>query len=118
MGDYIDNTFSGYVYDFDFHDMENLWFNIDLFENEDLYKYEDFPITVNKGRHIIVEPDVTNTTFLEIQQYKWKWSTSIIDDTDNNEGYINTYKDSVILRSINNILAINTEYLGVNNIEL
>jgi Icc-related predicted phosphoesterase len=54
MGDYIDNTFSGYVYDFDFYDMENLWFNMDLFENEDLYKYEDFPITVNKGRHVIV----------------------------------------------------------------
>lgn len=118
MGDYIDNTFSGYVYDFDFYDMENLWFNIDLFENEDLYKYEDFPITVNKGRHVIVQPDITNATFLETQQYKWKWSTSIIDDSDNNEGFINTYEDSVILRSINNILTINTEYLGVNNIEL
>ena len=98
--------------------MENLWFNIDLFENEDLYKYEDFPITVNKGRHVIVQPDITNATFLETQQYKWKWSTSIIDDSDNNEGFINTYEDSVILRSINNILTINTEYLGVNNIEL
>ena len=118
MGDYIDNTFSGYVYDFDFYDMENLWFNIDLFENEDLYKYEDFPITINKGRHVIVQPDITNATFLETQQYKWKWSTSIIDDSDNNEGFINTYEDSVILRSINNILTINTEYLGVNNIEL
>ena len=42
----------------------------------------------------------------------------IIDDSDNNEGFINTYEDSVILRSINNILTINTEYLGVNNIEL
>jgi hypothetical protein len=54
MGDYIDNTFSGYVYDFDFNDIDNLWFDIDMFKDEDLYRYEDFPITVNKGRHVIV----------------------------------------------------------------
>jgi hypothetical protein len=55
---------------------------------------------------------------METYQYQWKWSTTILDDPDNNEGFINTYKDSVILRSINNILTINAEYLGVNNIEL
>jgi hypothetical protein len=57
-------------------------------------------------------------SFLETYQYQWKWSTTILDDPDNNEDFINTYKDSVILRSINNILTINAEYLGVNNIEL
>ena len=118
MGDYIDNTFSGYVYDFDFNDIDNLWFDIDMFEDEDLYKYEDFPITVNKGRHVVVQPDLSNMSFLETYQYQWKWSTTILDDPDNNEDFINTYKDSVILRSINNILTINAEYLGVNNIEL
>jgi C1A family cysteine protease len=27
-------------------------------------------------------------SFLETYQYQWKWSTTILDDPDNNEGFI------------------------------
>ena len=118
LGDYLDNTFSGYVYDFDFSDNDKLWFDPSIYESADLYKYEDFPITVEQGKHIIVQPDLYATQYMQAIQYKWKWSTTILDDTENNDEYISSFKTSTILRSINNKLTINAEYLGINNIEM
>ena len=119
LNDYIDDTFSGYVYDFDFFDMKNLWFNAnDIFTDESIYRYYDFPVTVEHGKHLMVYPDIGNQEFIDRIQYRWKWSTTILDDFDNNDDYINTYDDTVIMRSINNLLTIKADYLGVNNLEM
>lgn len=119
LNDYIDDTFSGYVYDFDFFDMKNLWFDAnDIFTDESIYRYYDFPVTVEQGKHLMVYPDIGNQEFIDRIQYRWKWSTTILDDFDNNDDYINTYDNTVIMRSINNLLTIKADYLGVNNLEM
>ena len=118
LNDYLDNTFSGYVYDFEMQDFINRWYNpVTFFKDADLYKFEDFPVTVPEGRHLLLVPQET-TLISNISRYDWKWTIQTIDETDNIDGYIHNNKDYILFKSGNKAVSVIADMLGANNVEL
>lgn len=118
LNDYLDNTFSGYVYDFDLVDFTNRWFNpTQYYRDADLFQYPDFPVTVESGRHVLLVPNDTSL-YSSVQRYDWKWTVDVFDDIDNIDGYIYTSSEQTLFRSRNKSLSVIADMLGQNKIEL
>ena len=129
---YLDTTYSAMIFNYDPDMLNNIWVNIlNIFKQTDnLYLYRDFPITIDKGRTIILRPDITqNKLTTSIKNNKneeftvpiktiWTWRSFIVDDQENWHGSEQLLGKQTIFKSINNYLTIKPELLGTQDSEM
>lgn len=128
--DYLDGTYSMYNIDYKPERLKSNWFNAStLFDNSsEIYRYSNYPVTLAKDRALIVSSTDRNRTFSTYNS-KWKW---MIRFADKNDYYPYDYDyfigersdkptqkpDSILYRSINDVITIKTEFAGNNDIIL
>jgi len=127
FNEYLDTTYSATIYSYDPYMLDRVFvydvstiFNMD----DDLYIYKDFPVTVKKGRTMIVYPDETdtklskvfNTSTVDVSvpwRIDWNWQSYIIDDLRNCPNlYLDLVNKQSIFKSTNPILPVKPELLG------
>lgn len=117
---YLDTTYSAQVFDYDPKLLQNIWIDAKTqYENEALYIYRDKPVTISKGRNIILRPDVSqnilsqsfNDTSVPLRIH-WDWKSYIIDDHETFESEQGLIDKQVVFKSANKILSIKPELLG------
>lgn len=117
---YLDTTYSAQVFDYDPKLLQNIWIDAKTqYENEALYIYRDKPVTISKGRNIILRPDVSqnilsesfNDTSVQLRIH-WDWKSYIIDDHETFESEQGLIDKQVVFKSANKILSIKPELLG------
>lgn len=116
---YIDDTYSGIIYDYDAIDLKKTWFNIaDSFDasNMDLYYYHEFPITVPQGRQVVFHHHDIDNVLLPGYHVQWKVSSYTFDDIDNWLGHKNSLHKTLLYRSVNDYLSIKPEFLSTHDI--
>lgn len=121
LNDYIDDTYSGIIYDYDATNLKKIWFNPnDTFDpgNMDLYYYHDFPISVPQGKQLIYHHHDIDNVLKPGYHVEWKVSNYTFDDVTNWHNHKNTDDIEILFRSINDYLPIKPEYLGSQDIEL
>lgn len=126
---YLDNTYSMYDIDFDHNKLKQDWYNAStLFDSStEIYKYSDFPITLDKERVLVVSSSDTEETF-DGYNSRWKWMIRYANENDyypNDTYYIGENPnapiqktESILYRSVNDVMTILTNYAGNNDIEL
>lgn len=121
LNNYIDTVYSGTIYNYDPLLLQNIFVNPnDVFDiSTNLYLYRDFPVTVNKGRVIILKPQKDQTILTnKFNEYetpykiKWSWKSYLIDDVKNTNLQLNLEQKQTIFESINPILIIKPELIG------
>ena len=148
---YLDTIYSAYIIDHDPDFLKNIWINPKTIYKKDdesyeaLYSYKDFPITLNKGRNVILRPDpeqqrLTNifttyyktkkeidgiqTTVIDSSVYNtpfktvWTWQSLIIDDQDNWHAHEDLVGKQTIFKSVNNLLTVRTDLLGTQTTQM
>ena len=120
LKDYLDNTFSGFIYDYDIEELTNQYFNVlnTYNTNTELYYYHNFPTTVKQGDYVIFGEHDKNNVFKPGYYIEWCMKTTILEDTDNIDNFSYHSKKTNILRSGNKFLNIQPSYLGSHDIEL
>lgn len=117
---YLDTTYSAQVFDYDPKLLQNIWINAKVqYENEALYIYRDKPVTISKGRNIILRPDISQNILSESfnnidvpLRIHWNWKSYIIDDHETFESEQGLIDKQVVFKSANKILSIKPELLG------
>lgn len=117
---YLDTTYSAQVFDYDPKLLQNIWINAkNQYEDEALYIYRDKPVTISKGRNIILRPDVSQNILSEKfnkedipLRIHWNWKSYIIDDHETFESEQGLIDKQVVFKSANKILSIKPELLG------
>lgn len=122
INEYIDNTYSAVLFDYDPGILHDIWTNInDIYtENDYLYRYRNFPVTIDKNRVLIMKPNddqtILNTDIpLKIQ---WTWSSYLIEDKSNWHTNLDLLGKQTIFKSINPILTIKPTLLGTQTTTL
>ena len=119
LDDYIDDTYSGYVYKYDPANLKRMWLNlyntIDI--TADLYEYK-MPTTIKQGDVIILSSKDDKNIFLPGYASTWTWKTDTLDDNDNIIDYKKNNAKTTVFKSINNILTVKPNLLGSQDIEL
>lgn len=117
---YLDTTYSAQIFDYDPKLLQNIWINAkNQYEDEALYIYRDKPVTISKGRNIILRPDISqnilsekfNDTSVPLR-INWNWKSYIIDDHETFESEQGLIDKQVVFKSANKILSIKPELLG------
>ena len=117
---YLDTTYSAQIFDYDPKLLQNIWINAkNQYEDEALYIYRDKPVTISKGRNIILRPDISqnilsekfNDTSVPLRIH-WNWKSYIIDDHETFESEQGLIDKQVVFKSANKILSIKPELLG------
>ena len=117
---YLDTTYSAQVFDYDPKLLQNIWIDASTqYKNEALYIYRDKPVTISKGRNIILRPDISqnilsesfNDTSVPLRIH-WNWKSYIIDDHETFESEQGLIDKQVVFKSANKILSIKPELLG------
>lgn len=117
---YLDTTYSAQVFDYDPKLLQNIWIDAKTqYENEALYIYRDKPVTISRGRNIILRPDASqnilsekfNDTSIPLRIH-WDWKSYIIDDHETFESEQGLIDKQVVFKSANKILSIKPELLG------
>ena len=133
FNEYLDTTYSATVYSYDPYMLDRVFvydvstiFNMD----DDLYIYKDFPVTVKKGRTMILYPDETDTKLSKVfdtstvdvfvpWRIDWNWQSYIIDDLRNCPNlYLDLVNKQSIFKSTNPILPVKPELLGTQSPEM
>lgn len=118
ISDYLDNTFSGYLYTFDLYNLQKHWVTpLQLLDVDNLYMYEDFPVSVPVNQLVILYPDTRQVIFKKFVT-QWDWSVLTYDDTTQWKNHINTYEEELLFSSRNAVLQVNVPTLNINNIKL
>lgn len=117
--EYIDGTYSGFNLDFNVDDAVNAWVPKDEFYGLDLYKFQEFPATVESGRLFIVDSEDTENTY-ESYKSSWRWMTDTVEDLENWPSDVNSHDNytTTLFRSINNVLSLNATMKGRQDVEL
>lgn len=117
---YLDTTYSAQIFDYDPKLLQNIWIDASTqYKNEALYIYRDKPVTISKGRNIILRPDISqnilsesfNDTSVPLRIH-WNWKSYIIDDHETFESEQGLIDKQVVFKSANKILSIKPELLG------
>lgn len=112
---YLDTTYSAQIFDYDPKLLQNIWINAkNQYKDEALYIYKDKPVTISKGRNIILRPDVSQNIFDTSIPLKihWNWKSYIIDDHETFESEQGLIDKQIVFKSANKILTIKPELLG------
>ena len=117
---YLDTTYSAQVFDYDPKLLQNIWINAKLqYENENLYVFKDKPVTISKGRNIILIPDpsqnILSQKFNNIDiplRVHWDWKSYIIEDQETWQTDQGLIDKQIVFKSANKILTIKPELLG------
>lgn len=128
--DYLDNTYSMYDIDYTPEKLKSDWFNAStLFDaSTEIYRYSNYPVTLEKDSVLAVSSTDRNHTFNSYNS-RWKWMIRYADKNDyypyDYEYYIGERSDkpmqkvdSILYRSINDVITIKTNYAGNNDIIL
>ena len=119
LDDYIDDTYSGYVYKYDPVNLKRMWLNLysTIDNTADLYEYK-MPTTVKQGDVVILSSFDDKNIFLPGYASTWTWKTDTLDDNDNIIDYKKNDVKTTVFKSINNILTVKPNLLGSQDIEL
>lgn len=117
---YLDTTYSAQVFDYDPKLLQNIWIDASLqYTNENLYVYKDKPVTIAKGRNIILRPDSSQNILSQKFDDKdiplrvhWDWKSYIIDDQETFTTEQGLIDKQVVFKSANKVLTIKPELLG------
>lgn len=117
---YLDITYSAQIFDYDPKLLQNIWINAkNQYEDEALYIYRDKPVTISRGRNIILRPDTSQNILSEKfngtdvpLRIHWNWKSYIIDDHETFESEQGLIDKQVVFKSANKILSIKPELLG------
>ena len=129
---YLDTTYSAMIFNYDPDMLRNIWVNIfNIFKQTDkLYLYKNSPVTIDKGRTIILRPDDEQNKFTETfilntnevistpMKIIWSWKSFIIDNQDNWHGNESLIGKQTIFKSVNKYLTIKPELLGTQDSEM
>jgi len=119
LDDYIDDTYSGIVYDYDPDELKAVWFDVfDAFEpdNMDLYMYRDFPVSVDIDKPVILGTSDINEVFDGAYHTEWTWKCETFDDTTNWRNHTNVIGKEKLFRSTNDYLSVRPRYAGPQDI--
>ena len=100
-----------------------MWFNVQnspLSEkNTELYRYRNFPVTVDKDRYLIIKPSDETANIIE-SDFKtlWEWKSYLIEDSANWSGKSVKMDKKTIFKSINRTLTVRPDINGPQMIEL
>ena len=119
LDDYIDDTYSGYIYKYDPVNLKRMWLNLynTIDNTADLYEYK-MPTTIKQGDVIILSSKDDKNIFLPGYASTWTWKTDTLDDNDNIIDYKKNNAKTTVFKSINNILTLKPNLLGSQDIEL
>ncbi len=119
LDDYIDDTYSGYIYKYDPYNLKRMWLNLynTIDNTADLYEYK-MPTTIKQGDVIILSSNDDKNIFLPGYVSTWTWKTDTLDDNDNIIDYKKNNSKTTVFKSINNILTVKPYLLGSQDIEL
>lgn len=117
---YLDTTYSAQVFDYDPKLLQNIWIDASLqYTNENLYVFKDKPVTISKGRNIILKPDSSQNILSQKFNDKdiplrvhWDWKSYIIEDQETWQSEQGLIDKQVVFKSANKILTIKPELLG------
>lgn len=121
---YLDTTYSAQIFDYDPKLLQNIWNDatVTFTENDNLYLYRNFPVTVNKGRALILRPNKNQnklstefkgtTVDLKVQ---WNWKSYLIDDHENWHTTSDNIDKQIVFKSANKVLSIKPELLGTQS---
>ncbi len=117
---YLDTTYSAQVFDYDPKLLQNIWIDASLqYTNENLYVFKDKPVTISKGRNIILKPDSSQNILSQKFNDKdiplrvhWDWKSYIIEDQETWQTEQGLIDKQVVFKSANKILTIKPELLG------
>lgn len=123
LNDYIDDTYSIEVEDYDYVNGEKYWVDfkskyIGKYADLDLYYYHQFPISVDQGTNVIFRSHNSNHTLREGFKQEWKVQVGSVDELSNLEYDIHSNNKHTLFRSINDYLTIKPYMLGSHNISL
>lgn len=127
FNDYLDTTYSAQIYDYDPKMLQNIWCDplLQFSSNDTLYCFKNFPVTVNKGRIVIMRPDENQSTLSRFfndtevgLKINWEWKSYIIDDQSNWHSNLNLIDKQIIFKSVNKILCVKPELLGSQTVQM
>lgn len=117
---YLDTTYSAQVFDYDPKLLQNIWIDASIqYTNENLYVFKDKPVTISKGRNIILKPDSSQNILSQKFNDKdiplrihWDWKSYIIEDQETWQSEQGLIDKQIVFKSANKILTIKPELLG------
>ena len=125
---YMDNTYSGFVYDYDNINLYKIWYKANqIFDMDDnLYLYENYPITIDKNRSVICFPDLdqnilTDEFYINEKtgiKYEWICRNYTINELNNWRNATNIIGKETLFRSANTFLTIAPQLLGPYQLQL
>ena len=131
FNDYLDTTYSAQIYDYDPKMLQNIWCNplLQFSQTDALYTYRNFPVTINKGRIVMMRPDKGQTTlstqFQTHDSYietglkvNWNWQSFVIDDQSNWHSNLDLIGKQTIFKSVNKVLCVKPELLGSQTVQM
>lgn len=118
---YLDTNYSAMIQKFEPKLLDNMWnYNVTFTHNDNIYKYTNVPVTIDKGRQIIIKYDEEQTGLSDTIPLKilWNWNSYYVEEVPNatlNTSYVDKH---LIFQSINNTLSLIPNILGSQNIGL
>lgn len=117
-GDFMDAGYSGYVTDYDPQDLRDRWssYTDDTKDVIDLWRYTEFPVSVNEGQLVVLNAVDRAGSFKSFQT-EWEWRCRAIgkntpDPYKNIEEYGTT-----LFRSSNETVSVVADMYGNNDIK-
>ena len=121
---YLDTNYSAVIYKYNPNILDNMWID-DIFtyykNTDNIYMYNNVPITIDKGRIIIIKYNENQDILYNEDMpfnIQWNWYSHLVE-TVSNPSIKRDYQDKrLIFSAKNNILPIIPDILGPQTIEL
>lgn len=116
--EYIDNTYSGYSTDFNIEDVNEVWINNpSIYDNKEIYKYQEYPVSLDLNRYFLVNSEDTEMTY-NLYKTEWCWITNSLENVYNWDNENHQTFTTPLFRLNNNMLSLIANQKGRQDIEL
>lgn len=117
-GDFIDAGYSGYVTDYDPQDLRDRWsvYTDDTKEVIDLWRYTEFPVSVNDGQ-LVVANAVDRAGSFKSFQTEWEWNCRAIGKNAPARWSMDDRYGTTLFRCANETLSVVADMTGNNDIK-
>lgn len=132
FNEYLDTTYSAAIYSYDPYMLRNIYADTSVIytEEDEFYKYRNKPVTIKKGRTVILKPQFNSSIFskgfaeqnsengiINIPwRIDWDWKSYIIDDLENcPDLYLDLVNKQTIFKSCNPLLTVRPKLLGTQS---
>jgi len=119
---YIDDTYSCRIMDYDMKNLTTIWnssmIGRQTYNDIDMYYYHNFPVTVSKGKLIIMTHNDKDNILEPGYHVEWADKAILLDKVKNRLAYSASKRKETLYRSVNEFVSINPEILGAHDMTL